>query len=176
MSCQWNALSDVHPDESDFQPRNGRHQIEVQRANGRRRLVNLGTYGDVTLPNSTVAWRQICGPFEEESVNHDISRYHVVEDGNLLSNWDYSSRSGAEGYIATFGGDRDLAVLYVAEVVNPLGDDEPDSFAVVETDEAGVESVLEVKLTESSALGYVSVFGGTKDLRVAPMYAVDEPE
>ena len=167
MSCSWNLIS-TPPVAADFVDRNNKKQIEIQRANGSRSIRSLDSSGNVpSLPNSTVAWRPVCPSFQGQAFNHDGT--------TVLANYDYATRSAAEGYITTFGGTRDLAVIYSAEQVGDLGTGKV-AYAVVEEDpNTGEESILEVKTTEAGANGYVSVFGGTKILRVAVLEETTEP-
>lgn len=174
MSCNWKELSDVAPVAADFVLRAGVKQIEVQRANGSRRYVNLTNAGTFSLPSSTVAWRPACPDFTGKVYNTDIVRWHVVEnDIVVLANYDYATQGAALGYINTFGGNRSLSAVSFVETNQP----DPallHSYAVVEEDQVtGEESILEVKTNEVGALGYISVFGGTKVLRVAVLEEAD---
>lgn len=180
MSCAWRLLSEVEPVASDFVVRtvnnNPKPAIEIQRANGRRSyvLLNDGVFG---LPNSTVAWRPACPDFTGPVYNLDIVRWHVLETvagtESALANYDYSTESSANAYIATFGGTRDLRSASFVETSDPSGAPLV-TYAVVEENEiTGEESILEVKTTLVGAQGYVSVFGATKILRIATMVEAD---
>lgn len=116
---------------------------------------------------AAVAWRtpdDLPQPLGESTFYHNVNRYHVIEtvEGveSVLGNYDYASEAGANGYIATFGGTRNLRVGYFAELTGVSAGGH-QSFAVFNNS----ESLVEVKTTLAAATGYAGIFGYT-DIRV----------
>lgn len=124
----------------------------------------------LTIPafvEAAVAWRtpdDLPLPLVPASFDHDVNRWHVIEtvDGVefVLGNYDYASESGALGYVATYGGTRDLRVGYFA-ALSGVSAGGHQSFAIFN----GSGALVEVKTSLASANGYAGIFGYT-DIRV----------